>query len=496
MHKTGATTTQNGDGAPAPDAARLPALADAARCVHCGLCLPHCPTYRLSRHEAESPRGRLALMDGIGRGALRCDAAASAHLDNCLHCGHCEAVCPARVPFKRLMDAARQALPSDARLPLWLRALAVSPAARGLARAALGVYRRGGLGRLARLGDGAGRFAQLDAMLPRAPAPRLRAARDAGVASDNVASSIASNATPEAAFDAAPEAASSGMPGAASGATLNSTLGAASGDAPDAAPNITPGATPAAASGDAPDTAPNITPGAALSAESRAAPSAVLFVGCMHDVLDRGAVAACAALLAAAGRPVALSAAQGCCGALHRHAGMPARADALVARNRRALAGRGVISCASGCGAECVEQGLACEDVHAALLARADRLRFKPLPATVALHTPCTMRNAFDPAAPRRLLERVPGLRVAPLGRDRDCCGAAGAFMLRRPRAARALGAELAAALQNSGAQCLATTNLGCALHFKRMLRAAGATTEVLHPAQLLHRQLAKPPAY
>src|SRR5690349_23402530 len=85
-------------------------LADADKCVKCALCLPHCPTYRVTRDEGESPRGRIALMQGLATGALKPTPRLAAHLDHCLSCRACEAVCPAEVPYGRLIDAARQAL--------------------------------------------------------------------------------------------------------------------------------------------------------------------------------------------------------------------------------------------------------------------------------------------------------------------------------------------------------------------------------------------------
>lgn len=79
-------------------------FADTDLCVKCGLCLPHCPTYRLTQDESESPRGRLALIQGWAEGKLAATPALRAHLDNCLNCRSCEAVCPAKVPYGRLLD--------------------------------------------------------------------------------------------------------------------------------------------------------------------------------------------------------------------------------------------------------------------------------------------------------------------------------------------------------------------------------------------------------
>ena len=82
-------------------------LSETDRCVKCGLCLPHCPTFTLTGNEADSPRGRISLMQSIAQPDVQYTAGLFRHLDQCLHCGACEAMCPSRVPFGRLMDTAR-----------------------------------------------------------------------------------------------------------------------------------------------------------------------------------------------------------------------------------------------------------------------------------------------------------------------------------------------------------------------------------------------------
>ncbi len=91
-----------------PDAAtRESLLALADQCVRCGVCLPHCPTYSLDRREAESPRGRIALIGALADGRLAPEATTLQALDHCLACGRCEQVCPAHVPYTTLLTQAR-----------------------------------------------------------------------------------------------------------------------------------------------------------------------------------------------------------------------------------------------------------------------------------------------------------------------------------------------------------------------------------------------------
>ena len=79
------------------------------RCIHCGLCLEACPTYRITQLETESPRGRLHLMGAIADGRIdaRSSDATVLHLDRCLACRACEAVCPSGVPYGRLIEETR-----------------------------------------------------------------------------------------------------------------------------------------------------------------------------------------------------------------------------------------------------------------------------------------------------------------------------------------------------------------------------------------------------
>jgi glycolate oxidase iron-sulfur subunit len=81
-------------------------------CVSCGLCLPHCPTYRVTGREIASPRGRIAAMRSVESGATPIDDAFRAAMEECVSCRGCEAACPSGVQFGQLMEGTRAALPA------------------------------------------------------------------------------------------------------------------------------------------------------------------------------------------------------------------------------------------------------------------------------------------------------------------------------------------------------------------------------------------------
>jgi glycolate oxidase iron-sulfur subunit len=102
---------------------RLPVDDDElASCVACGLCLPFCPTYRVTGEESASPRGRIAAMRAVQAGGPM-DEPFAEFMGRCVQCRACEVACPSAVPFGRLMEGARQALAEEAGVvPWWQRA--------------------------------------------------------------------------------------------------------------------------------------------------------------------------------------------------------------------------------------------------------------------------------------------------------------------------------------------------------------------------------------
>ncbi|RFA39488.1 (Fe-S)-binding protein [Alkalilimnicola ehrlichii] len=127
---------------------QLMALAD--QCVKCGLCLPHCPTYRETEDESEGPRGRISLLQGLALNALEPTPALAGHIDRCLGCRACEAACPAKVRYSEILQLGRAELADRGALrPTWVGRLGYRlPSHRRLLKGAswaLFAYQRSGL---------------------------------------------------------------------------------------------------------------------------------------------------------------------------------------------------------------------------------------------------------------------------------------------------------------------------------------------------------------
>jgi len=146
-------------------------------CVHCGMCLPSCPTYRLTGQEMSSPRGRLWLMSAVADGRLDLhDPLFDEQMYQCLNCRACEAVCPSGVHYGPLVEASRAQLEQHRPRPLWQRAarrvlmgwLFAEPPRIRAAVAGLRLYQRSGLAALVRrtgVLEALG-MAELEAMTP------------------------------------------------------------------------------------------------------------------------------------------------------------------------------------------------------------------------------------------------------------------------------------------------------------------------------------------
>jgi glycolate oxidase iron-sulfur subunit len=131
----------------------IPIYEDYSRCVHCGLCLNHCPTYRLWQLEADSPRGRIHQMMRVDQGEQPISDVFVDHIDKCLDCRSCETACPSGVSYGKLVEHARAQIELEYKRPLFARLARVfvyrqllpHPGRIALAARALRLYQRSGL---------------------------------------------------------------------------------------------------------------------------------------------------------------------------------------------------------------------------------------------------------------------------------------------------------------------------------------------------------------
>ena len=135
-----------------------PSYDDYARCVHCGLCLNNCPTYKLWGLEADSPRGRIRQMVLVDQGRLALGESFVKHIDQCLDCRACETACPSGVEYGKLVEAARVQIEQNYRRPFFsrltrdfvFRRLLPYPNRIATVARVLRIYQRSGLQSLAR----------------------------------------------------------------------------------------------------------------------------------------------------------------------------------------------------------------------------------------------------------------------------------------------------------------------------------------------------------
>lgn len=232
-----------------------------------------------------------------------------------------------------------------------------------------------------------------------------------------------------------------------------------------------------------------------------------LFLGCIARLIDTETNLSAIFVLNRLGYTVHVPTAQTCCGALYQHSGRMTAAAQLNQQNKQAFADLkldAIISTASGCGAhlaECCAQyrtenfSAPIVDINKFLVEQDwNEVKIKPLPEKVAVHDPCSLRNVMQASNyPYQLLAHIPGIELAELAGNNQCCGAAGTYFLDQPEIAEALLNEKMTAWDGVEAHCLVTSNIGCSFHLASglgSLKQRGEKIELLHPVTLLARQM------
>ncbi len=401
-------------------------------CVHCGFCLPTCPTYVTTGEEMESPRGRIYLMDLAARGEISLDEAFGEHIDSCLGCLACVTSCPSGVAYDKLIEAVRPQVERNVPRSRFDRAFrelvfAVFPHPARLRLAALGglAYERSGLrAALARRGLTGKLPAGLRAMEGLLPPVRLRElftrlpafvpAR--GPRRKRVAL----------------------LPGCAQ-RVFFSPVNAATARvlAAEGADVVIPQVQQCCG---------------ALSIHSGREAEGLEMARRTIEVVERQEVDQVVANVAG-------------CGSAMKEYGALLADDPEWAERAAAFSAKVV-------------------DVTELLAELEPAAVRHPVPMRVAYHDACHLANAQQiRTAPRQVLSAIPGLELATIGEAEICCGSAGVYNLVQPESGEDLGKRKAENLRTARPDVIATANAGCLLQIRRYLNDE---VPLVHPVQLL----------
>jgi glycolate oxidase iron-sulfur subunit len=392
-------------------------------CVHCGFCLSACPTYQEFGQEMDSPRGRIVLMKQVLEGELSASAA-QPHIDRCLGCLACEPACPSGVPYRDLISPFRAKMEAEKKFTR-------EPGAklrRWLAGKTIPFPARM---RVALAGAKVGRI--FGGLVPKALRPML-----------------------------------------------------------ELAPNEVPAAV--------------AMPRLALARGERRARVALL-AGCAQQVLDPDINVGTIEVLVRNGVEVVVPEAQGCCGGLAWHTGDLRAAQDFARRNLDAFPADvdAILTNAAGCGSAMHEYHLILRGTADEARAEAFRERVMDVsvflaqlglretpqgwgePRKIAYHDACHLANAQGVRSePRALLRAIPGVTLLELANAHLCCGSAGTYNLDQPETAASLGEQKARAVMATGAEDVASGNIGCLTQLRVHLEKLGSPIRVRHTMQVL----------
>jgi glycolate oxidase iron-sulfur subunit len=408
------------------------------QCVHCGLCLAYCPTFSELGTEMDSPRGRIFLVKSLAEGRIGLSDSTVRHLSLCLDCRACETVCPAGVPYGRLIEAAKAEIEAQRpgswsrRAFRWLNFGLLLGRPRWLALAAAGLrgYQASGLQALVRKSGIArllpGTLAAWEALLPRLPAAAERRPLPA--------------LTPAAGTRRGRVAMLTGcVQSVVFGAHNRATARVLARNGWDVVAPPEQGCC------------------GALNAHGGDHARAVEMARRTIETFEGERVEAVVVNTS------------GCGAHMKAYGTLLADDPAWAERARRFAAG--------------------VRDISEFLASTPLRGPLQPVPLTVTYHDPChVVHGQKIRTAPRALLAQIPGLRVVDLPESDWCCGSAGIYNLTQPEMAGRLLRRKVRHVLGTGAAAVVTANPGCILQIQQGLREAGSPVDVLHLIEILDR--------
>ena len=422
-----------------------PERADLLRCVHCGLCLTACPTYRETALEPESPRGRIYLMRALAEDRIEPSREVARHFDLCLNCRACETACPAGVHYGLLLETTRARLATE--LPTTpgerLRDLALEhifpfPERMALLLGVLRVAQRLGLARFA-----AGPGGRLLPSVARAGA-ELWPARIEGRA-------VEPGVYPP----------YEGTPRARIGWFRTCLMPGLFPQADRAAVHLLREA------------------GATVVVPARQGCCGSLHAHAGRRETARRLARANVAIFAEAGPLDHIATDAAGCGATLREygdlLGLGGTGDRTMAGRAREFATR-------------------VRDVTEVLAELGLPTARAEVRERIAVHDACHLAHAQRVrAAPRTLLSALPGATVVDLVHSDWCCGSAGIYNLTQPAMAERLLAQKMETVEAARPTVVSVGNPGCLLQMERGARRRGITAPMLHPVEILARAYPRP---
>lgn len=413
----------------------MPERRPADDCVHCGFCLPVCPTYVSWAAEADSPRGRIDLARALGDGRLPLDATAVSHVDRCLGCMACMTACPSGVRYDAVIEEARASVERARTRPLpdrlfraFLFQLFPYPARLRALAVLLWLYRFTGLQWLVRatglLRLLSARLAALEALAPPVGWRSVAAALPALTPAQG------------------PRRARVGLLGGCVQRVFfpgvhDATLRVLSAEGVEVVAPAGQGCC------------------GALSAHAGRHEEAVHMARALLERFE--GLELDAVVVNAAG-----------CGSHLKDLSLLFAGDEAWARRAAAFSGK-------------------VKDVNELLASAPPRAVRHPIVARVAYHSPCHLGHAQGiQAQPRALLQAIPGLELVEIPEPDHCCGSAGVYNLFEVEASNEIGRRKVENLLATGAPVVASANPGCTLHMQRLLRERGLSIAAAHPIEIL----------
>jgi glycolate oxidase iron-sulfur subunit len=418
------------------DAHHPPARELIDQCVHCGFCLPACPTYKLWNEEMDSPRGRIYLMKLAGDGKAQMSSQWVRHFDTCLGCMSCMTACPSGVDYSKLIEATRAQIernyPRSAFEKLYRRIIFATfprPDRLRWLRLPLLVYQKSGLQSLVRttglLGLLPKQLRAMEALMPRLkpnqPVPEQTAAHGTKRARVGLLLGCVQRE-----FFPRVNAATARVL-VAEGFEV-----------------IAPAEQPCCG---------------ALMVHAGEEDGALALARRMIDVFDRANVEFI--ITNAAG-----------CGSNVKEYGHLLRDDPQYAAKAKTFAAK-------------------CRDITEFLAERTPQAKRNPLKLRVAYHDACHLQHAQGIRIwPRQLLAQIPGIELLEIPEAAICCGSAGIYNLLQPDTATKLGDRKGELIAPLKPDVIATGNPGCLLQLQSSLARAGHNIPVVHTIQLLDASL------